>query len=262
MSALNTIIDRIKANNKTLLIFDYDGTLTPIREKPELAKLDNETKNALEKLAKIDFIKIALVSGRSIKDLQNLTGINTSDISMYGIHGGEILKKGKIYVNIPESFKKDLNDLKQTITDLSDMPGIIIEDKKYSLSVHYRLADTKTAQIAVEKFKKQAEAKNLTNNFKFQEGRKVIELMPKNFNKGKAVNSLITKHLGYLPVYFGDDKTDIDAFKEIKKHNGLTFWIESDNSSNIPINTSSFPVDEIITIEKIKEIFLMFSSEI
>lgn len=259
MSALNQVIEQIQLNNKLLLIFDYDGTLVPITERPEQALLDNEIKTALERLADMPFIKVALVSGRNINTLQKLTGITSKNISMYGIHGGEWMKDGKIHVEVPNSCIKMIKELRKELKDLKNLPGIILEDKKYSISLHYRLADKETEEIAINKFKqiiaslnipveRPKQTKNIKKTeecyFRYQHGKKVLELLPYNFNKGRAVNSLVKEYPDYFPVYFGDDKTDISAFKEIKIHGGLTILAGKEKI---------FPVDQLVSIEEIKD---------
>ncbi|EKE02660.1 MAG: hypothetical protein ACD_20C00348G0001 [uncultured bacterium] len=255
MQALAQLLSKIKTGSKVLLIFDYDGTLVPIVEKPELAKLDNETRELLEKLANHDLIKIALVSGRDIKTLQELSGVTNQNILIYGLHGGEILKNGEIYTNVSECYRSVIEDLKNALSDLNQLSGIYIEDKKYSISVHYRLANEENTQIAVDKFKKaikdqgillesDSQEKNKDQcSFRFQEGKKVIELLPNSFNKGTAVKSLVTSYPDYFPTYFGDDKTDVFAFSEIKKHNGLAFFIG---------NELLQPADQAITLIEVR----------
>lgn len=255
MQALDQLLNKIKTGNKALLIFDYDGTLVPIVEKPELAILDKETRELLEKLANQDLIKIALVSGRDIKTLQELSGITNENILIYGLHGGEILKNGKIYTNVSDSYSAVIENLKNAISDLNQLAGIYIEDKKYSISVHYRLANEENTQVAVNKFKKaikdqgiflESDSQEKNKNqciFRFQEGKKVIELLPNSFNKGTAVESLVADYPDYCPTYFGDDKTDIFAFNEIKKHNGHSFFIG---------NELIQPADQAITLIDVK----------
>ena len=245
MTALNFIINKIKTGSKLLLMFDYDGTLTPIAMKPELAILNSQTKNNLEKLAAIDFIKVAIISGRSIEDLKKITGLNFDNITLYGIHGGERLEGSKIFVDISPKKKEYIEKFKNSLEDLAALSGIIIEDKGYSLSLHYRLANEETIKIALEEFKKKAEALNLLTDFRYQEGKKVLEILPKSFNKLKAVNALIEKYADYLPVYFGDDKTDAYPLRKVQEHGGLAVLVEAQE------NYPSFLPDQSVSVEKI-----------
>ncbi|OGI18187.1 MAG: trehalose-phosphatase [Candidatus Melainabacteria bacterium RIFOXYA12_FULL_32_12] len=258
MQALDKILYKIKENNKVLLIFDYDGTLVPIVEKPELARLDSETRQVLEELSNCNLVKIALISGRDIKTLQELSGIVNKNILIYGIHGGEILKNGKIHINVSDCYKKIIENLKNSISDLNELDGIYIEDKQYSISVHYRLANEQNTQIAINRFKEAIKSQEIkleseqkinikSQNqcyFRFQEGKKVLELLPNSFNKGSAVESLISDYPDYFPTYFGDDKTDVYAFEKVKSYNGLAFFIG---------NELVQPADQAISIIEIRD---------
>jgi trehalose 6-phosphate phosphatase len=227
MNNLNSLKDRIKNKKNTLLIFDYDGTLTPIVDNPSLAKLTTEVKKALENLSKLDFIKIGIVTGRSIADFKILSSIDTSNIIIFGMHGGEFELNKQIIslltnnerLSVIESFAKDLN------TECADYEGIIIEDKGYSVALHYRLADEITAQKAKDIFNKMVATLNKPDSFKVQVGKKVLEFMPIGFSKDKAVYGLIEANSNYIPYYFGDDITDIIAFKEVRKNGGYAVGI-------------------------------------
>jgi len=246
MSTLDFIINKIKTGSKLLLMFDYDGTLTPIVMRPELAILNSQTKNNLEKIAAIDFIQVAIISGRSIEDLKKITGLNFDNITLYGIHGGEKLEGNKIFVDISPEKKKDIEKFKKSLENLAALPGIIIEDKGYSLSLHYRMADEATSKIALEEFRKKAETLNLLTEFRYQEGKKVLEILPKSFNKLKAVNALIDKYEGYLPVYFGDDKTDAYPLREVQEHGGLAVLVEAQEDYHSLLPDQSVTIEEIM----------------
>lgn len=222
MSAIETIKNKIQNNEEVLLMFDYDGTLTPIMERPELAIIEPCVKENLLRLSHFKKVKVAIISGRTIKAIRHLTSIEDINIEMYGLHGGEILEGGKTSVNVSEKCKIQIKDLKKSVKELTKLDGILLEDKGYSLSLHYRLANSSDAQYAIKEFKNNVDNLDLLKDFRYQEGKKVVEVLPANFNKAKVVNFLVNKYPEHLPVYFGDDKTDVFAFKEVKKHNGLS----------------------------------------
>lgn len=226
MKSLDFIKSKILEKSKILLMFDYDGTLTPIADKPELAKLDKNIKNNLELLAPAPFINICIITGRQISVLKQLSSIKSSYISMYGLHGGEAQIKNKVINNLASIKTNNLNKFKLSLKEkLKNYDGIFIEDKKYTVSLHYRLSTIDTALIAIELFKKEASLFDLEKDFRYQEGKKVIEILPKNFSKSKAVAKHISKYPDYFPIFFGDDLTDISAFKEVKKQNGIAIGI-------------------------------------
>lgn len=228
MNDLNVLIIRIKNKEKTLLIFDYDGTLVPIRPKPELAKISIELRGALENLSKSNFLKIAIVTGREINDFKKASGLNTKNMIVYGVHGGEIEQNNEISIGIYdevmmkniEAFFNELNN------ECSDLNGIIVENKKYSIAMHYRMANELIAEKAVYIFSKLVEKYNIENFFKIQTGKKIMEFLPAKFTKSNAVNSIIQANQAYVPFYFGDDVTDISAFQEVRKFSGYAVGIK------------------------------------
>ncbi|MDD5020971.1 MAG: trehalose-phosphatase [Endomicrobiaceae bacterium] len=226
MENLNSLIETIKRKDKILLIFDYDGTLVPIQDKPDMAFMNPVLRKALENLSKSDCLKIAVVTGRSIKDLKKLSGLNTPDICVFGMHGGEIEMQGKI-VNSAQN-KKILTDIDDIFFKLkkrcAKIDGIIIENKKYSVALHYRLANE--PQPALDIFYDLAKEYEDSGLFKIQKGKKVVELLPLEFSKDKAVLKIIKTNEDYCPVYFGDDVTDISAFHEVHKFAGYAVGIK------------------------------------
>ena len=77
MNSFDLIESKIKYKEKILLMFDYDGTLTPIVDKPELAVLDKKVKKSLEKIASTDFINVSIITGRQVIVIKELSGINS-----------------------------------------------------------------------------------------------------------------------------------------------------------------------------------------
>ncbi|MEI7474533.1 MAG: trehalose-phosphatase [bacterium] len=234
MNSFDLIESKIKYKEKILLMFDYDGTLTPIVDKPELAVLDKKVKNSLEKIASTDFINVSIITGRQVIVIKELSGINSDNVNIYGLHGGE-MKLGTEIINNTFSLKNNNLELfKNSLKEkLNNYNGIFIEDKEYTISLHYRLANEKDSLTAVELFKTQADFYNLHEDFRYQNGKKVIEILPKKFSKNNAVASQIANCPEYFPVFFGDDLTDISAFEEVKRHNGMAIGVGNIEFSGI-----------------------------
>lgn len=213
-------LDAIKKqlHNKKIAIFlDYDGTLTPIVARPDLAVLSSEMRNCLKEISQ--HYTTAIISGRQLKDVYALVDIN----SLYyaGNHGFEI--EGPEHTHIKQTFgteflsvlKKVHREIKEKIENI---PGLLIEDKKYSLSVHYRLVDENEIE-KIETIVDHVLKKNPT--LQKHHGKKVFEIRPRmNWDKGKAVlHVLKTLKLDtpdVFPIYIGDDVTDEDAFRTLK----------------------------------------------
>lgn len=197
-----------------VVCLDYDGTLTPIVDRPELAALSDEMRLLLKKLGGL--CPTALVSGRALQELKNLVGVD--DLFYAGSHGFDIVgpegagiqhEVGKRFVPAVEHAHEQL------CAELGDIDGVIIETKRYSLSVHYRLVDARlipTVERALDQILRRHPTLRKTH------GKKVFEVRPRiDWNKGKAVQWLLAA-LGLeaaVALYIGDDTTDEDAFRAV-----------------------------------------------
>ena len=231
LSEWNELKEKLK--DKFIFLFlDYDGTLTPIVETPREAIISCETKELLEKLSKIPKCKIAIISGRALKDIKNK--VNLENIIYVGNHGLEI-EDPKIKFESPISSRyKDILEYIKTdlIKELSLIKGVILEDKGFSLSVHFRLVDRKKIPQVKAIVHESAIPYLVRNEIKIKPGKMVLEIrLPGNWDKGKVVLWLLARQrflIGekdLIPIYIGDDKTDEDAFKALKNE-GLTVFVD------------------------------------
>ncbi len=202
---------------RRLAVFlDYDGTLTPIVARPELAVLAPEMRESLRRLAAV--CTTAIVSGRALADVAAL--VNEPDLVYSGNHGFEIRGPGGTSVQHDKGreFQSEVARARDRIAErIRDVPGAFVEDKTYSLSVHYRQAAAeRKSEIEAAVDTVLADLPRLRKHF----GKKVFEVRPRmDWDKGKAVLWLLTA-LGLdgdhvLPLYIGDDVTDEDAFRAL-----------------------------------------------
>ncbi len=207
-------------NKKLLLMFDFDGTLTPLTPRPEDTKLNQNTRNLLKKIAEKYITYI--VSGRDIKFLQKT--IKLKNINYIGSHGLEMPKSDLVV--IPPKWNDFLKDLTIKLNDrIKKINGSFIEIKTHSICLHYR--EVKEADlIYIKQLKKELKTTIFENEkLKIKNGILAFEILPPlNWHKGKAVKWLLTKYPQYYPIYIGDDKTDEFAFKMLKEK-GLTIVI-------------------------------------
>ncbi|MFC2006089.1 trehalose-phosphatase [Chloroflexota bacterium] len=229
----------IGAASHTLLLSDYDGTLTPIVSRPDEAILPQAVRDDLLALAEKPTFNVGIISGRSLSEVKALVGLE--GIYYAGNHGLEIEGPGLKFVNpLAKSAQDEIKDLAQRfLTEYGDIEGIIVEDKGLSLSVHYRLVKRSEEKAAAEIFHQVTSPWLHDGRIRVTSGKKVWEVRPPiDWHKGKAVETIIRelntvlKGEQELTIYLGDDTTDEDAFKIIHRPQGWSIFIGQDNPSS------------------------------
>jgi trehalose-phosphatase len=213
--AWQELLDIIKSSERILLLLDYDGTLTPIVARPQLAHLDSQVLNILRQLSRKKYIVLGILTGRDLGEIQRLVPIK--GIYFAGNHGFQI--KGPKLRFVHPACKRTrpvLEKISHALKErISDIKGALLEDKGPTLSLHYRLVKKNDLLRLKETFDKLINGYRDTGKVRISQGKKVIELKPGvDWDKGKAlemIRSLIGKRA--LPIYLGDDSTDEDAFR-------------------------------------------------
>jgi trehalose-phosphatase len=225
------IREAIKRHEHVLLLLDYDGTLTPIVSRPELAKLSGGTKKLVTNLVKNLFFTVAVISGRSLKDVKNLIGIK--GIVYAGNHGLEIEGPKIKFANpAAQDAKPLLKDISKKLkSELSDIEGALVEDKGLSLSIHFRLVKTRDLIKLRAVLNRTLRPWRLKKKIRLTYGKKIYEVRPPvKWDKGKATKLLYARterlHPKTIPIFIGDDKTDEDAFKALKGK-GISVFVGS-----------------------------------
>ena len=213
---LADIWSRIR-NRRVAVFLDYDGTLTPIVERPELAILSKDMRATLEALARC--CTLVVISGRERTNVERLVGLET--VIYAGCHGFDIVglkgteiehKEGAGYVPVIVQAARELD------RQLTSVEGVIVENKTYAVAVHFRMVraeDVGRVAHVVESVLAGHPCLRKTS------GKKVFELRPNmNWDKGKAVlwllNALGLDEADVVPFYLGDDVTDRDAFEALR----------------------------------------------
>ncbi len=189
-----------------LLAFDFDGTLAPLVQNHEGAKLSKKTEMLLKHLAQL--YPVIIVSGRSIKDLKSR--LRNSKWLLIGNHGVEGLQKNTKHAN--QSKRLSLHwqkSIEQVLDSTPLLAKIALENKTYSLSLHLRYSKNKAAakKILVKA------AMQLEPIPRLVHGKSVINLIPQGLpHKGDALLSAMKKLKKSHAFFIGDDVTDEDAF--------------------------------------------------
>lgn len=209
-----------------VLLLDFDGTLAPIVERPELAAPLPGARAALDRLLARRDVAVAVVSGRGLADARDLLGVE--QIAYAGNHGMEIEAPGLQEVHAEAAGARPaLERVAQRVqSSVRDVPGAIVEDKRLTLSIHYRqVADAQVHRVR----RAVADALQGEPELRVTEGKKVLEVRPVvDWHKGRAVTFLL-EHLHPRPaapvLYIGDDTTDEDAFAALRERGGAAYGV-------------------------------------
>ena len=201
-----------------LVLLDVDGTLAPIVERHDQATVPPATQRTVATLASRPGVHVALVSGRSVADARRMVGVER--VWAIGNHGSETMTpEGNLTID-PQvaSFQPAVAKVSSTLEPLVAMvPGVVLEDKTWTLSVHYRLADPGV----VPRLRGAIAELTRRHGLRLMEGKMIFEIRPPvQVDKGTAVLAL-SQQLGGLGagasvLFAGDDTTDEDGFRVLR----------------------------------------------
>jgi len=213
-------------NGKRLTVFlDYDGTLTPIVNNPDLAVMSQQMRETVRQVAKL--FPTAIISGRGREKVEGF--VQLPELFYAGSHGMDIVGPKHQHlddVGDPFSFQaaaefKPIIDKvhDELVRRLADIPGASVEHNTYCVSAHFRNCAAESWQDVVKAVEAAAEA---CGDVVITRGRKVLEVRPQvKWDKGAALMHLLgvlrlDKQSDVVSLYIGDDKTDEDAFRALQ----------------------------------------------
>jgi trehalose 6-phosphate phosphatase len=200
------------------LAFDIDGTLSPFTPTPNEAKIYPGVLFLLEQAQK--YAHVAILTGRSIDDGASI--VNLDGLTYIGTHGLE-WSEGLPWLHPVEITPAALNyyepgkyllDLVEQ--HLSELPGVIVQRKRIGGSIHYRLAPDpiETRQKLLSLLEQPAQRVNMS----LSEGKLIVEIrVPLPVHKGRAIRQFVERYDLNAVVFAGDDRTDLDAIREITR---------------------------------------------
>lgn len=234
------------------VFLDYDGTLTPIVQRPEMAVLSDRGRGVVNAMSKK--MPVAVVSGRDRPDVEKLVGLD--DVIYVGSHGFDIVVPSGERVENPigGDFAPLLDEVERRLAaGLGPIAGAQVERKKFSIAAHYRnVADADYARFRAVLDTIEADY----DDIKEKTGKKVFELQPKlDWDKGKAVRWLLEAleldRPDLVPMFFGDDVTDEDAFAALQGL-GLSVIVSDRDDEGTGRRTAAtfrvYDTDELLTL--------------
>ena len=221
-------------NPSPLLFLDFDLTLSPLARNPNHAFLPAPTKNLLKEIS--THIPVVIVTGRKLSDIKKRVGIKT--LTYIGNHGLEYEKNSLIKsTSLSISSKQGLKELKNKFLNLaSKYDGVLVEEKKFTIALHYRLLlqENKFAFMTdIKKIRPSLKQYGLRGSF----DKKTFDVRPDiKTNKGTACLSVLKTMQNKLrkkitPIYIGDGQTDEDAFSVLQK-SGITVRVGQKKNSS------------------------------
>jgi trehalose 6-phosphate phosphatase len=206
----------------TALLLDIDGTLLDIAPRPHEVKVPSGLRQVLVSLQQLTAGALALVSGRPLVDIDAI--FTPLKLTAVGGHGAEIrrLIDGKA---TQEGVAPLEETLRARIRAVGAKPGIVVEDKGYSVALHYRLAPERQRAIhdAVEAIRSELPP----GDTEILLGKLMIEIKKTGFDKGTGIRELMrhAPFAGRRPIFIGDDVTDEAAFAVIPEFGGLAMSV-------------------------------------
>ncbi len=225
-----------------ILCVDFDGTLVEICKNPLDVYAPERLKSFLKTVGKIKNVILCVITGRGLNDIQNRVGIS-ENIVYSGNHGFEIksyydslkidflVKNTGKYIPLIKKALNEINKFRKTV-----LQNLIVEDKKFSISMHYRLLNYGETKILKKYIKNLISENPLFNGYlHITKGKKIIEIRPDiDWNKGRACDYITetfvktvkivngnpgekygeSNKINILRVNIGDDITDETMFSD------------------------------------------------
>lgn len=251
LTMLNTWIHKPRVG----LITDVDGTISPIVDSPDDARVTPRSRQLLTQL-QTQLAVVGVVSGRAVADVARRVGI--PDLVYMGNHGMEHWQDGQAVV-APEiaEFRPNIQSAIDSLTPRL-MEGMFIEDKQTTISIHFRKAPF--PDTIEKEFFSVIQRIAEDNDLDAFAGRMIFEIRPRvNVNKGVAFQHIVETYDLDAAMFIGDDITDVDAFRMAKRlHDSddcysLAVGVESSATPPLVVETADMMVSGVSDVESLLE---------
>jgi len=218
----------VSESERLWLFLDYDGTLVEFTRTPDILKPDPKLIELARRMAGKSRMRLAIVSGRRLKDIQILLPVEGIYIAgTYGIEvqtpQGERIQRDEYAQVRPylERLKPHWEEI------LNGRKGFFLEDKGWSLAVHARFAPEKEATRVISTIQQTLDQDLISDEYRLIKQRKFLEVSSAKAHKGKAVAFLLNSFPlpGAQLLYIGDDDNDSEAFETIHSYGGVAISV-------------------------------------
>lgn len=230
---------------KRLILLDYDGTLKEFVSSPKasLARPSRKVRSILKKLSKDPANKVVIVSGRPKNTLEGyFKGIK---LGIVAEHGGWILDAGG-WVKSSITSKRWKKSVIEILNDYAARtPGAHVEEKDFALVWHYRQVSPDLAYVRTQELRAELQKMLIDSDVDVFDGRKIIEVKPKNMHKGAIVTELLDEDMWDFIMAIGDDYTDEDMFRALPER---SFTIHVGNKSTTDARYQLAGVKDVVDL--------------
>ncbi|KQR25026.1 trehalose-phosphatase [Microbacterium sp. Leaf151] len=217
MTAADATVEAVATTHTLLIALDFDGTLSPLVDEPMSARMTPAARAIVDELAALPRTVVALVSGRSLAHLREISEhADDSPVWLAGSHGAQFWVPGNGVEETPD----DTDDLalrdrlqREATAGTDEMDGVWIEPKEYGLGVHTRTADAATARAARDLVDALVGAQAPT--WRRRTGHDILEFAFRHEGKDSAVARLRERVGASAVLFAGDDVTDEDALRSL-----------------------------------------------
>jgi trehalose-phosphatase len=227
----------------TLLAFDFDGTLAPIRDDPSSVQLHRGAGALLEQVTRTRGVSVAIASGRDATDLASRTNMGCA--YLIGSHGLEIRAPGGAVVFDSPPLAADLD--RDHLADIEEH-GLRLEHKKHAIALHWRGHHEASIEPVIERFRRWAASADLD----LIGGRCIVEARCRGLGKEGALRWLASAIGASRVIYAGDDLTDFGALR-FAAERGRGVFVSS---------TERVPPAGVTVVDSFRELFRLVREEV
>jgi trehalose 6-phosphate phosphatase len=217
MNAIDVAVERalsILRRAPAAFVTDIDGTISAIVSRPEDASVEEPTRDGLRRLAR-RLALVAVITAREEAVARSMVGVESlTYVGNYALNNG----------SVPWDLNDGVERLKAAVRPLLlQLPCVTLEEKGIAFSLHYRNCIEEGVR---ERLLSGIRSVANVSGAKLLEGKQVIEVVPASLpDKGVALARLLDAHSIDGVVFTGDDLSDIDAFREVRRRSGLAIAV-------------------------------------